>query len=1020
MAVCYRVIRNAIIACLLATAGWLPRAATIESDQIFFLLRFDLQCSARGVTQVFFDVGKGLNEADSRSQDILSTTAVVHYSFALPTKIIRGLRLDPDNRAGKFRISNVSIINFSGHVIARVPPEKIVPTNDISSSHLENGVLVAETPANATDPTLDLRLDHPVDLRLTIGQRIRAFALPWFLTALALFVIFEGLSLDRTRLWWDKLASVGALNPVALTAFTAALAVAIQCRPVIFQGKSFVSPNNGSVMFYETFPTLPGSNDKVVEDTKGSDTAALFHQSLYYPSIERKALARGELPLWNRYFTCGVPLLGQGQSMFGSILNFIPILGDSSATSWDIRFIIGRWLFGFGIGVAIWLLTKSKSSSVLGAFFSTFVGFFEFRLVHMAQFGVEIAPWVFVAWLLLRNAASRKSIIGALGLLFLANWELFTSGTVKEAYMLLLTANACGALFILFATALPIRERLARLLAAVITGGLLLGALAPALLSFARAIQTSSSLSTSAGAWQTPYWTFLGFFEDTFYSRLNSNEWRTLPSVNFALFIAAGWLFVRPRRLYQENAYIVMLVAFLAAAALVFGLIPAAVIMRLPVLKSIGHVHNTFSCVMVVLLCISAGLGFENLKSAITRKTWLRDLVIATLVMALPAAVYFAKTHKADGSAFYVAYATSLVLATAAMYLAVFGARLGASSRATLVAVICACAAIFVWRHAQYVHTPFDPYVFNPHPRPNLRSVSSAVQTVNRLSNDGPHRPAGIGLVMLSGYSEMLNWENAFGVDAIFNKYYYELLAAGNVTKLFWPAPDLGKSLGADVSSWHEDDLKDVLPMQRLLGIDYYLINPQRPAPNGVEFVAKADLDVYHDPHAWPRAFFTNRVHAYADVRELAQYIRRNTDQPPFAAFSPEEYHRLTERMGLRIGSLTQPARDYDLGPNSTKFTVSAPTAGVAVLMENYLSDDFQVKVNGRVAPYLRVNHAFKAVALPAAGDYEIEFRYRPKLMNVAEGISLFSFIAALFALFWGLNGGRKSQQQPPTSLQNA
>jgi hypothetical protein len=64
---------------------------------------------------------------------------------------------------------------------------------------------------------------------------------------------------------------------------------------------------------------------------------------------------------------------------------------------------------------------------------------------------------------------------------------------------------------------------------------------------------------------------------------------------------------------------------------------------------------------------------------------------------------------------------------------------------------------------------------------------------------------------------------------------------------------------------------------------------------------------------------------------------------------------------------------------NATSFVVRSAGPGVAVLTETFLPDDFRVTLNGRRVPYFRVNHAFKAVAIPSAGDWVVKFEYRPR-----------------------------------------
>ncbi len=47
-----------------------------------------------------------------------------------------------------------------------------------------------------------------------------------------------------------------------------------------------------------------------------------------------------------------------------------------------------------------------------------------------------------------------------------------------------------------------------------------------------------------------------------------------------------------------------------------------------------------------------------------------------------------------------------------------------------------------------------------------------------------------------------------------------------------------------------------------------------------------------------------------------------------------------------------------------------------------------RVEINGRPAPSFRVNEAFAGVFLPAAGDYEVSFRYGPRDLPLLLGAS--------------------------------
>ncbi len=88
-------------------------------------------------------------------------------------------------------------------------------------------------------------------------------------------------------------------------------------------------------------------------------------------------------------------------------------------------------------------------------------------------------------------------------------------------------------------------------------------------------------------------------------------------------------------------------------------------------------------------------------------------------------------------------------------------------------------------------------------------------------------------------------------------------------------------------------------------------------------------------------------------------------------------------------------AGDYSLTDNSTRFTITAPGAGVVYLGETDDPGDFEVTVDGRPTPYFTANYAFKAIALPGAGTYRITFRYWPAHLTMYLGI------AAAGAVLW-------------------
>jgi hypothetical protein len=100
-----------------------------------------------------------------------------------------------------------------------------------------------------------------------------------------------------------------------------------------------------------------------------------------------------------------------------------------------------------------------------------------------------------------------------------------------------------------------------------------------------------------------------------------------------------------------------------------------------------------------------------------------------------------------------------------------------------------------------------------------------------------------------------------------------------------------------------------------------------------------------------------------------------------------------------------------DLLPNATRVWIDAPAAGLAVLHETWLDGDLRVTRNGEPATVLRVNHAFAAVALPAAGEWELEFRHRPRTWTLALRLAALGALLATVTLV--ASGLRRSPDAP-------
>jgi hypothetical protein len=88
---------------------------------------------------------------------------------------------------------------------------------------------------------------------------------------------------------------------------------------------------------------------------------------------------------------------------------------------------------------------------------------------------------------------------------------------------------------------------------------------------------------------------------------------------------------------------------------------------------------------------------------------------------------------------------------------------------------------------------------------------------------------------------------------------------------------------------------------------------------------------------------------------------------------------------------------------------VRAPKAGVAVLSETFLPNDFRATLNGRRVRYFRVNHAFKAVRIPSAGEWYVTFEYRPHDWNLSLGLAAVGLLFLMAVGVIGVQGALRS-----------
>lgn len=934
------------------------------------------------------------------------TGAIEKIDVPLPNVELSGMGLLWKTGAGPLRLHYASVRTLDGKTVREIPFE--LCTYRGSKKDIEwplNAVrpeLVFEQPFfSARFPDLAAVDPHPV-------TRTRAV-----LTFAICFAVLLGCTrlLASSRGRWRSIPTLVTAfcgrRPRAAIAIAAVLAVVFACFPVIFFGKSFISPNNGMQMVYNANPTIAGAPLELSENSSGVDFGASLYQNVPNTAAQHRSVFRdGEFPFWNRGPVLGDTQLGQLQSMVGDPLHWLPITTGSSAWAWDVKFVLARFAFAIGIGFLAWAACRHVGVSILFALSAPFIGFFAYRCCHPAVFTICYAPWILVAWLEASRAASWRPACRWAVLLLFADWWTLCSGTGKEASAMLLCLNLAGGLAMLLQTQ-PWRERAAKLLVMAWVSILFVLIAAPQWLVFVDTLKKSYTIYDALPACQIQPSLIIGLFDDIFYRHLCGFDFVFNPSANLLVLSGVAWLFVRARDAFRNRIVLGISIVVLLAASLTFGVIPPTLLKSIPFLSTIYHFDNTFSCVLVILLFPLAALGVKRCIEGIAKPGWWSDWALTLGATALLVMAFFGFMHASHRVGFnplpdhlqlpvsrFFVLLVPLLLAAFAVFAPALRASLTRGPwRATGIVLLIASFAMIHFRHGQWLVTSFDRVVFNPKTRFDLRETqSSALAWLAAAHAKEPGRVTGIGDAMIPGVAGLYGLEEISGPDALKVADAWHLIEALKLPiiwdwRVFIPARAV----------------RDFRSRLDFLNVRHYVMEKNQTVdpPEGVPVAFKGDMTVYESSTAWPRAFFTDAAFPATGLQEVSKLVR-DGDGKPFAAIAPKIIERLQIPNAATAKRTSIAAKGYRLTANSTEFVIDAPARGLAVLHEAYSPGDFEVTVNGEPSVAFRVNGAFRAVPILTPGSHVVRFTYVPAVWGLAlelcmGGLGLLAVSALLF-----------------------
>jgi len=397
-----------------------------------FYFEVSMRSSTEGMAQTFYDIGRGISEQDSVRLYLRDSRSTAVYRFPLPEAEYKTIRFDQlDHGDADVVINYARIVDIFGHTVRRFSLKQLTVASGISASQIKDGKMLLTLRPEDNDSILIMNLGGPLTLhtaplrRLLFTSRMFfRYFLPLVATGILWLVVSNHLKSRYMQQRWLRVTRWVRCHPRRTLLLVGAMSTVLSCYPVVFFGKSFLSPNNdpSHILLYERRPTVPGYRDTTTDDPKGADISAAVYYSWPTSVVESRALLHDhELPLWNRYDSAGVPLLGQGQSMFGDPLHFLVLLTNGSAGWWDLKYILAKFLFAFSISLCVLTATKHLPAAAIMAASSPFIGFFSYRYAHPAFFSLCCSPLIVLCWLEFIEAPRGRLTAFWLGAMAVAN-----------------------------------------------------------------------------------------------------------------------------------------------------------------------------------------------------------------------------------------------------------------------------------------------------------------------------------------------------------------------------------------------------------------------------------------------------------------------------------------------------------------------------------------------------------------------------------------------------------------------
>lgn len=684
----------------------------------------------------------------------------------------------------------------------------------------------------------------------------------------------------------------------------------------------------------------------------------------------------GQIPLWNPYSFSGTTHAGNYQTAVFSPVNILFFL-LGSIDGWSIAVLAQPFLAGIFMYMLMRTLKTTKAAALLGAVGYMFSGFLVVWMAYETLgYAVLYLPLILAGIIHFHERASIAAIVSIAGGIALSLLSGHFQMSIYVVSISLVFSVYWGI----------VQKKKQKILTTVLF--ILLGILicAPQLIAsfdaYAQSVRSASFVKGEIIPWQ---YLITVFSPDYYGNPVTRNDWFG-HYAEWASFIGVIPLIFSLYAVYRRRSSTVWFFLIVGVTALLLAT-PTIVsdllfALRIPVLSTsaAGRVIMLFS----FSLCVLSAFGFDMLRRDWRDKNhkpfFLFTLVIALFVLLLWGMLFSGALLPDDKLA--IAKRNS-ILPSLIAGLWVMCAGIGFLNIKRLRIFIVAFLVLIAMGDSMRFASKWMPFDSRAYMYPDLDVIHFLTQNTGMyrvFGNFGNELGGQFGIPSIEGY------------DAVYQKRYGEFIRFADEGTLKNPERSVVTlARGGQYSQRALDLLGVKYILHRLSDGTNVWAYPYWKYPFYTSVYKDDHYEILENAHTLPRYYLASSYLVMTDPDEMLSYL--------YTTGPVETEHIILEKeppLPPKAGKGTVQLSRFT--PNEIVFSVESQTDTLLYLSDVYESG-WKARIDGKQAPVLRANYAFRAMAVPA-GSHTVRMYYQPRSVTIGMPVTVLSLLI-LMGVAW-------------------